>query len=288
MELFEELNHQASSEADIYRPLLAFLRAKKMGGVVPPFIHKWELLPLYKLCRQALLLKEAGFIEEAGRLAFWLLQLEPFLPLWCPEKEFDEKAAAHCFFKLKEIQPVVGLGPDFNLSFVNTEKLKAALTLDGKKTSLGVIRKGKVQIRAFGPQSSDLHFGIDGNGMDGWTRTAAYDEVWMEMKHAVREEGLSLDFRFIGAKPENPLFLAFYVKAESCQVENEILKPKSLHRYQGAVKKIAFENNFLIESNEPLKIEIIPLAGSGCFWNTQFLLLYPISAFSPQISLYIC
>lgn len=268
MELFNE--RLEGREADIYRPLMAYLRDKNK-----PYIPRWELMPLHKQCRLALLWKEAGFTEEAGRLASWLLKLEPFSSLWCPEKEFDEQMISNCFANLKEIEPIEGEGYDCNLTLIQTPKMSAALTLDGFGTSLGVIHAG-VEIRAFGPQAG-LSFGIAGKGMNGWARVAAYPEVWLEMK--------DFNFRFVGVKPENPISLAFYVKAESCVIGNEILKPKSLRRFVGETTQVRFGGKNILETNRPFKVEVIPLAGERCFWGTDFLLNYFINPFDSQISM---
>ncbi len=283
MELFKE--PLMESEADLYRPLLNFLRAKKSGRFLKPYFPKWELLPLYKQCKLALLWKEAGFHEEASRLASWILQLENFPCLWCPEKEFDEFKIRHWFAKVRdEIVPNPSKNLGFDLTLIQTPKISAALTLEGKGTSLGMVRAGG-EIRAFGPESGK--FGIQGKGMEGWTRTAAYPEVWLQMKPEVRGEGLALSFRFVGLTPEHPLSLAFYIKGGSCEVGREILKPKSLRRFSGEVQEIRFQNQWLIRAEEVRKVQIIPLAGEGCFWGTDFLVSYPISPAVPQILLHI-
>lgn len=284
-------------EADTYRPprdcrqkmiceqsLGVHLRAKKMGKTPPPYFPQWELLPLHEQAKLALLWREAGFLEEAAHLSAWLLKLEPFPSLWCPEKKFDEEEISQCFSKLREIDPSIGKEPDCNLTCIQTEKIWAALTLDGEGTSLGVVRAG-VEIRAFGPQAENMHFGIQGKGMNGWTRMASHPEIWLEMKPRVVGEGLGLDFRFVGVKPENPLSLAFYVKAQSCEIGEEVLKPKSLHRFLGEVQNLQFEKKCRIEFTQPHKVQVIPLAGEGCFWGAEFLFSLVISPFAPQISL---
>jgi len=277
MDLFSESH--TSCEADIYQPLLAFIRDKKLGCNSPPYIPKWELMPVHKLCKLALLWQEAGFEKEAGRLAHWLSKLRPFPLLWCQESEYDDEETQKLFSHLSKIPPIFsGEEPDFNVKIIETPQISAALTLDGNSTSLGMIRAGDVQIRAFGPQNSTLMFGIQGKGQDGWTRTAAFPEVWLEMKAATNEGALKLDFRFIGINPETPLSLAFYVKAQSCQISQDVLRPKSLRRFHGEVQSITFENKLKIEAGQPHKVQVIPLAGEGCYWDSEFLLsfeLYP-------------
>ncbi len=286
MELFNGIH--SSCEADVYQPLLDFIRLKKNGKFCQPYIPKCPLLPLHQLCKLAHLWKEAGFEKEASVLADWLLSLEPFLPLWCPEKEYNEAETEQLFSLLPNLNPTPGEKPDIDLTLLKTSQISAALTLDGNGTSLGVIRVGSVEMRAFGPQSASLQFGIKGRGLDGWIHTAAFPEVWLQMKATTIGEDLKLDFRFVGITQETPLSLAFYVKGESCQIGNEILKPKSLRRYQGESQKISFENRVKIETGQPHKVQVIPLAGEGCFWGADFLILFELHPLVSQTSFSIC
>lgn len=274
-----ELSDHTSCEADLYQPLLEYIRKKARGEFTPPYVPKCPLLPLHKLSQLAVLWKEAGFVKEASELAHWILQLAPFAALWCPEKEYRETDKK----ELASLDPKAGEVPEIDLTLLKAGAISAALTLDGEGTSLGAIRAHGVDIRAFGPQSASLQFGIKGRGLEGWTHTAAYPEVWLEMKPAVVEETLKLDVRFVGITLETPLFFAFYVKARSCQIGLETLKPKSLRRYQGEVASIGFDNQLKIEVGQPQKVQVIPLAGEGCFWNADFLILFELHPFLSQI-----
>lgn len=279
MELFD---FHASCGADLYRPLMAHLKAKRLGEDSPTYVPTWDLCALHKLARLATLLHDAAFFEEASHLSAWILSFKSFPSLWCKEKEFDEKKIISSFERLKNINPVEGRKYEHNATLLKTAKMDAVLTLDGSQTSLGVINSG-IEIRAFGPQADPLSFGINGKGMDGWTRSFADPEVWLEMKHRMEDDNLILDFRFVGIRPEKPLFLAFYVKANLCQVGGQELQPKSLKRYLGETSKIQLDNCF-IKTDQPQKVEVIPLAGGGCFWDTEFLVSYPLSPFVPQFS----
>lgn len=292
MELFDnlldEITHSGCKdlEAGCFRPLISYIRARRMGKITPPYIPQWDLMPLPNLCRLALLWKSVGFEKEAGELAYLLNQFKldaPLLSLWCPEKEYNEKEGLYWFSRLSEIDPVACIS-DFSPTFFHFPSMTAAFTQVGFGTSLGVIRMGDVEIRALGPQSSNLNFGIQGRGMDGWTRTFAYPEVWLETKAACRDGECKLDVKFIGLMPETPLEFAFYVKAASCQIGNEILKPKSLRRYNGEASEVIF-GKLKIESPFAHKVQVIPLAGEGCFWDCEFLLSFEIHPFFPQISL---
>lgn len=266
-------------EEALYRPLLTYIRAKKMGQEAPAYSPRWGAAPLHKLCRLALLLQEAHFEEEAGKLAASLLRLQSFPSLWCPEKEFQEKRVQHWFSKIGSIAPKEG-PLDLPVSLTET----AVFTWEGQGTSLGVMRLGGIEIPAFGPQSDPFHFGIEGQGKEGWVAVAADPEIWLEMKPTF-QDGIELSFRFVGVKTEAPLFLAFYVRAKSCQVGRETLAPKSLRKFSGETQRVQWEDKCFIESGAPHRVEITPLAGAGCFWDADFLLTYPISPFAPQISL---
>lgn len=281
MELFAEFKGR---EAELFRPLMAYLRAKNAGKSAPPCVPRWELMSLQKQCELAFLWKEAGFFKEAAEFKGWLSQLKSFPCLWCPENEFDEAKIQNAFAKLEGIEESAGWKPDCDLTLMEWGDARAALTLDGRGTSLGMIQYG-IEVRAFGPQADA--FGIEGRGMSQWTRLFAYKDVWLEMKPEIREEGLELKFSFAGVTPEKPCFLAFYIKAQSCEVGKEILKPKSLKRFLGEVQIVQFEKRTTIQSSLPHKIEVIPLAGEGCFWGSEFLLKYSISPFSPTLTLQI-
>lgn len=258
--------------------LSRYLRAKKEGRTTAPYIPQATLMPVHKLCQLALSWREAGFEKEAGELAYWLAPLEPFPTLWCPEKEFNEKEAARLFSLLSTIQPIPSVSP---LEFTRLEQ--AVFTLSGHGTSLGMIPIGQGAIRAFGPQSPSLQFGIEGEGIDGWTRSKAFPEVWLEMKSAHVEGKYQLDLRFVGLMPATPLSFAFYVKAGSCQIGPDLLKPKSLRRFNGEGRGVQLDN-WVIESAFTHKMEVIPLAGEGCFWDSEFLVSFEIHPISPQIS----
>lgn len=276
MELFKDI--RSGCEADIYQPLLAYLRAKKTGKITPPYIPQYTLMSIQKLCQLALLWHEAGFVTEAGQLTHWLLPLEKFLPLWCPEKEYNEKEALALFSQLSKIEPIPGNPPDFDLTLFEN----AAFTLSGNGTSLGMIRAGDVEIRAMGPQAASLKFGIKGKGLNGWTRCSALPEVWFEAKPKCKDAEFTLDLHFVGLKPETPLSFAFYVKAQSCQIGSEILKPKSLRRFNGETNTVIFQK-VKIESSHNHKVQVIPLAGEGCFWDCEFLASFEIHPFESQV-----
>jgi len=287
MELFKDF--QSSCEAGFFRPLSDYVRAKKEGRSVPPYLPSWRVMPLHKLCQLALAWNEAGFTAEAGELATVLSLLKKFPTLWCPENEFIEEKTLHLFTLLDEIDPI----PSETLSelpveLFNGESISAAFTVSGKGSSLGVIRLGDVEIRSFGPQVLPLSrrggFGIDGDGGSRWGRIHALPDCWVEIKPHCSENECKIETRTIGLKPETPLAFVFYVKAGWCRIGNEIFQPKTLRSFQGEVKEIIFEDTWVIESENFHKVQMIPLAGEGGFWNCDFLLSFEISPYSPHAS----
>ncbi len=280
MELFNLL--QSSCEADFHQPLFDYLRCRHSGQTTPPYIPVCDLKPIEQLAKLALLWNEAGFAKEAGQLAHWLSPLRAYPTLWSTEKQFDERRSSEWMERLSSIQPIPGWSPDFSYTLLKSPFMSGVLTWAGNKTSLGVIRGKEGEIRAFGPQSPSFLFGIDGKGIDGWVRAAAYPEVWFEFKSKLNENELQIDFRFIGVDSQTPLALAFYAKGPQCQVGGELLKPKTLRRFIGEGKEARI-GSIGIASPQTHKMEVIPLAGEGGFWNSDFLIQFEISPFNPQI-----
>jgi hypothetical protein len=187
------------------------------------------------------------------------------------------------------------LDPDLGLKLYRNKKIASVFTLTGWESSLGVIQAGDVEIRAMGPQTVPLayakDFGIsripDGTPLNDWTRLTALPEVWIEMKSAAGESDCKLDLRIIGVKPQNPLAMVFYAKAQSCQIGNNIYKPKSLSRFNGEIQSLIVkgkEGELKIESSLSHKVQVIPLAGEGCFWDSEFLIAFEIHPFAASAS----
>jgi hypothetical protein len=163
----------------------------------------------------------------------------------------------------------------------------AALYTPGPGASLGRFDAGGAQIQAFGPQALPLsdevsRFGVTAPPIDGWASCLALPDVWLEIKLQVAEEALSLALRFVGLRPEAPCGFVFYVKGETCAVGNEIFQPKSLRRFLGEAKSVRIANQFLIEASQPHKVQVVPLAGDGSFWDSQFLISFEMAPAIPQ------
>jgi hypothetical protein len=169
------------------------------------------------------------------------------------------------------------------------KRLTAAFTFAGERTSLGVVCSKDVQIRAMGPQglplSDPYKFGIyNPPNSSSWTRCFAFPEVWFEMKHSINEDECFMDLRFFGLEAEKPLAFVFYIKAQSCSVGQLILKPQSLQRYLGEGACYLFqggESALKIQAGVLQKTQVIPLAGEGSFWNSDFLLAFEMRPFGP-------
>ena len=163
------------------------------------------------------------------------------------------------------------------------------ISLTGHNTSLGSLKTRFVDICAFGPQVYPLidsrGFGVHGvhssqpNETRGWTRCYGQTDAWME----VIWKEMNLTVRFMGLGLEKKMAFVFYVKGETAQIDSVLFRPKSLQRYSGVAKSVVFKD-LTLECPHPRKVELIPLAGEGCFWGTDFLLAFEISPFEPTAS----
>lgn len=281
MELPKEI--QSGCEAGIYQPLLAYLSAKKKGRDLPNLAPQFKPNSLCKLAKLALLYNQAGFLNESGKLCDLLDKLKAFPALWCKEKEYNPKELSRLFDRLSSVDRIPNDEP-IDVTFIQEDGFNGVLTLSGNGTSLGTIQSGGIEIRSFGPQSSNHVFGIQGSGLDGWTQAKANKETWLKFEHAFEDAVLKLRFHLVGLKPENPQYLAFYVKAKRAEVGNQAFLPKSLERFKGEANAVSFENRLTIEPSTPLNIQVIPLAGEGCYWDSDFLILFKVNSLLPQIT----
>lgn len=279
MELFKDF--QSDGGADVRQPFPSSKRAH------PPYIPKWDIMPLDKLSQLALNWHAAGLCHEAGQLASVLLSLKRFPYFWSTENRYQEERVTSLFTELKTIPQLDGPSPIIPFS---DGLLDGVFTLSGNGTSLGAIRLQEIEIRAIGPQAFPLNdsnrFGIKTSGSDSWVRTFALEEVWMEVG-IKKEKGCCINIRFVGLAFDHPMAFVFYVKARNCQVGTEVLQPKSLRSFHGEVQSVMFENGLQIESSHIHKVQVIPLAGEGCFWNTQFLVSFEMHPLQPQASFFI-
>lgn len=285
-----------------------------------PLSFSYGPLPLYELCQLALIWAVGGHQEAADDLASRIYYLVQKFPLFgCKENNYAEKEAivsVDLFLKACGLERVFEAprdpffaalasklphftitpsAPVFGWGLYERKDLALLLALTGKKGPLGAIQSGDVEIRSFGPTTPPLsdptHFGIQrefaGEPPEGWTSVAAVPEVWMQVKSLLEEKHCELECRFMGLETAKPLFMAFYVKAENILVNGQIYKPKSLNRYQGEARTFVFKgrrSELVLEANTSHKVQLIPLAGEGGFWNTDFLLAFEIQTVEAQCS----
>jgi hypothetical protein len=154
-------------------------------------------------------------------------------------------------------------------------------TLNGSKAGAGAMRLGSVRVLAFGPHGHPLThsnlFGICEAGSK-WFCSAAQKEVWFQ----VEANSSSFSLHSLGISFEKPMAFAFYVKAGECRIGERVFKPKSLQRFLGEASAVQFDGATL-EIDRPLKIELIPLAGSQSFWGADFLLAFWLSPLSNKV-----
>ncbi len=276
------LANEKEAAARLIRWLLAFAQEKAILSLLCPEKEYDEREGLLSL---SLLFRAAGNNEKSAEF-LRRAQNQSAQPI-------DPFFIALARQKLQiEIEEETHFDPDFGLQFARSKNMISIFSLTGWKSSMGAIQTGDVEIRAIGPQTvplgSSKDFGIcripDGSPSNGWTRCAALPEVWIEMKTATEESGCRLDLRFIGLMPEKPLAMVFYAKGQSCQVGSALFKPKSLSRFAGETNALVLkgkEGGLKLESALSHKVQVIPLAGEGCFWDAEFLIsfeIHPVTA----------
>lgn len=286
--------------------VLRFLVSKQMGCLTPPLVPQYAALPLFELCQLAFLWSIAGFYLEASSLAHSIFSFCDFPYLWLREEEYNESEVllSVSFFRSGTLSPLQSTpflsaisklftGFDVPCSitpfspeplFFHSTDSRGVLTLQGRRTSLGTFYVQDIEVRAFGPQINPLSepkgFGIERSlpGQDHWTNSSALPEVWLNVNQFF-ENGL--DIRFLGLTVDTPINFSLYVKAPNVKIGTLQFMPKSLTRYQGESKPVIFGDKLQIQSLLPGRMELIPLAGEGCFWGAEFLLsfeIYPLDA----------
>ncbi len=136
--------------------------------------------------------------------------------------------------------------------------------------------KGKQIYRA---QEGFVNFGSASHSEGRFCKGAA-----SQNSHNLMERGISLDLTFFGLEPSAALAFSFYVKAECAQIGGEKLKPKTLQRYQGVSKPVRFGSGLTIESKTEGKMELIPLAGGGGYWDCEYLAAFEIHPINAKMS----
>ena len=204
--------------------------------------------------------------------------------------------------------PQQGIFASIGTAQRRNEDFASVITFAGQNSGMGSIHCGDVQVITFGPQIFPLdemknfgifrqahskemfndiimHYDNDHLFCKGWTRLYSEkeknpsegDKTWVEMQAKCYDNLVNLFFNFGKQVINKSLALAFYVKAKTCLVDNTVILPLSLDKYQGNMPyKLSFRGkqasmNFIVENEA--KIHIIPLAGNDCFWNANFLFI---------------
>ncbi len=286
---------------------LKFLALQNAGHLKPAEIPRISPLPIDELCGNALLFSLYDEPDAAAAL-FHSIPLD-FPWLWCQEDDYREEETFSALFLMQAALERKFLGDNYFQSLarhlanlpesdakvldwtkIQAERIHAAITFTGSRTSLGVIVTDGVEIRAFGPQtyplSDPLGFGIRLIAQHGnrWASPSASPEIWFETKARGEENKILLDLTFFGLKPQTPLAISFYIKADFAQIGNERLMPATLQRYHGANQSIHFQEMLFLECLTPGKMEVIPLAGKGGFWDCDYLAAFEIHPVNAKIS----
>lgn len=297
--------------------VLTLLLAQKIGDVHPPLRQRIGNLPIGELSHLAVLREIAG--EDGQALGRKLFPLLSFPSLWCSEHGYHREEAhqgsrlllqafgkepihpigeSSYFRALAKMLPRMQEGAsreeEIAHSFELGEGIQNAFVMLGEKVPLGAMRKGRIAIPSFGPQVHPLNdpdlFGIYRTiPHTRWAAVSAKREIWFEYFQSLQSQ--DLEVRFFGLTPERALSFVFYIKAEVARVDQETYLPKSLQRYCGMAKKVCFESSgdhFSIENMCPSKMEIIPLAGNGCFWDADFLLGFEIPIHDGRVVFRFC
>ena len=201
-------------------------------------------------------------------------------------------------------------------TFLSGETYSASFSLTGKATGMGSLSKNGSQIVLsmgphFYPLGSAEEFGIsyqgDGSEMRELieTREGRYHyEVWNQVSYKVGEwspfwismqvdeliEGVEfrLGYEVFGRYKLLPMAFVLFIKGDRLQLGSDIMQPKTLKRYQGECKSIvAFQGDMQLEVQVKgaNALEIIPLAGSGHYWGSDFLVAFQFKDNNQPISL---
>lgn len=281
--------------------------------VRPPLDCSDSPLPLNELCQLCLLWSILGYEEAGYQLALKILPLCSFPSLWCAENQFNEDEVR---FLAALIQRGFGIEvAPHNVSDPYLQKLskyvpswqrrdaapyctrlsksngiQSVEVLTGKRVSLGAIRSGEIEVRAIGPQMGSFNdlakFGITrSENMGQWAYLAADPTVWMR----IRGKENSFSFSFVGISNKNSFSICLYVVADLTKIGEDQFQSKSLRRYRGKTQEITFkkgESSLSFSCSTFGKMELIPLAGEGCFWNAKFLLAFEVSSSDEELELH--
>jgi hypothetical protein len=294
---------------------LSFWKASLDGAVhTPLLLEGYEGLSFARQCELALIWAAIGqqsglgaARSAAAQLAANLAPLlqEQLTTLWTPEGERRGAESIELFSRAvgrnpqpMETTPFFALLEKLNLSIEVAPTSSPNYTLfkqpgaacgyaqAGRETSLGAIRFGSLRIPAFGiqaaPFSDSSGFGSD-IVSSPWVRASACKETWFQFDPGA----FAFSIQSLGRPGATPLYLSFYVDATECQIGPQILKPKTLSRFRGAVSAASLirgGERVVLEADRALPVEAIPLAGDAAFWGTSFLLAFQLPPASGKLT----
>lgn len=189
--------------------------------------------------------------------------------------------------------------------------MSVVCSLSGYNSGMGSFHKKEVAITNFGPQAGVLDdlkgFGIErpcsiteksfadlkwekepgGVLIKGWTKIYAAP-LWIFSSMDLSNKQLRINIEFQEDKPRDNLSFVFYLKGQKCVVAGrDHIQAYSLDRYQGVNAPLTLLGEcekIYLESGQPGKMSVIPLAGGDFFWGTDFLLAFEID---PMVQNYI-
>lgn len=271
---------------------------------------KDRLLPVPIARQYADILDELGqrenqgdLIQSAANIRRWLRMVGSHADvLFYSEKEFDENEIRDRFYSEIDPDNRCGQDPCLGIGRISTIATHACLTITGWNSGLGCLRLKDVGIPSFGPQkfplSDSTTFGLaqlpaqdvvieatpEHLSLGGYTRSFAAKDVWLSIQAKVSQIMASFDVRWVGLTPNGaPFAFVFYVQAKSCTLEDgSIFHPQKVQRYEGKSQKIVFDQMVELTCSEILNMQVIPLAGIGCFWNASFLISFEFTSAQNQ------
>ncbi len=208
-------------------------------------------------------------------------------------------------FEEKEHSPkALIFQPDYALIGCKSEQMSALLTLNGIGTGIGSLQSKDIYIKTFGPQSFPLDgskgfgifspaskesfkdFSFTENSLKGWLRICKKEEatdgkvhilpdkIWMHVDSKIAFNKIDLNVLFEGLTKEKMSF-AFFINAQELKVQNRIIHPKSLDRFEGKNTNVQIEgktSSLQLSTEKEQIFHVLPLAGEGFYWDADFLI----------------
>lgn len=122
-------------------------------------------------------------------------------------------------------------------------------------------------------------------------KDSGYSGLWIKAECQYKNDPLAKDsnhslfltLELEGKQSFDKRLMVFFAKAEACFVAGtHKLNPRSLNRYTGPASEITFqgkEGKVILRALEGIKtMEVVPLAGEGCFWGADFMVAFSYSS----------